>query len=139
LKKIKQVDYEKIECYKNREELPKDVKKNKIYVDVRNNAVLLPINSVLVPFHISIIKNVAKHDEGKFSALRFNFHTPLGGLLGNINLPQFKEATLFVKELTYRSENIKSMGEVFKNIKDLQRKIKNQADEQKNKEEIVDQ
>jgi nucleosome binding factor SPN SPT16 subunit len=133
------VDYEKIECYKNREELPKDIKKNKIYVDARNNAVLLPIHGVLVPFHISIIKNVAKHEEGKFAALRFNFHTPLAGLLGNINLPQFKEATIFVKELTYRSENLKSMGEVFKNIKDLQRKIKNQADEQKNKEEIVDQ
>lgn len=83
---------------------------------------------MLVPFHINIIKNVAKHEEGKFAALRFNFHTPLGGLLGNISLPPLKESTIFVKELTYRSENIKSMGDVFKNIKDLQRKIKNQAD-----------
>lgn len=62
LKKIKQVDCDKIECYKNREEMPKEIKKNKIYVDAKNNAVLLPINGVLVPFHISVIKNVAKHE-----------------------------------------------------------------------------
>lgn len=59
--------------------------------------------------------------------------------MGNITLPQLQETTIFVKELTYRSENLKSIGEIFKNIKELQRKIKNQADEQKNKEEIVDQ
>jgi nucleosome binding factor SPN SPT16 subunit len=128
LKKIKQVDSDKIECYKNREEFPKDIKKNKIYVDSRNNAVLLPISGVMVPFHINIIKNVAKHEEGKFAALRFNFHTPLGGLLNNINLPTLNESTIFVKELTYRSENLKSIGEVFKSVKDLQRKLKNQAD-----------
>lgn len=97
LKKIKQVDYEKVECYKNREEFPKDIKKNKIYVDAKNNALLLPINGVMVPFHVNVLKNIVKYEEGKFAALRFNFHTPLAGLIGNINLPELAENTIFVK------------------------------------------
>lgn len=59
--------------------------------------------------------------------------------MGNIKLPELKDPTIFVKELTYRSENTKSLAEVYKSVKDLQRKLKNQADEQKNKEEIIDQ
>lgn len=111
------MDSDKVECYKNREEFPKDVKKNKIYVDVKNNALLLPINGVMVPFNINILKNIVKYEEGKFVALRFNFHTPISGLIGNINPPKLEENTVFVKELTYRSENTKSLTEVFKNVK----------------------
>lgn len=62
LKKIKQVDYERLECYKNREELPKDIKKNKIYVDGKNNSLLLPINGVMVPFNVNVLKNIVKFE-----------------------------------------------------------------------------
>jgi nucleosome binding factor SPN SPT16 subunit len=62
LKKIKQVDSDKVECYKNREEFPKDIKKNKIYVDAKNSALLLPINGVMVPFNINVLKNIVKYE-----------------------------------------------------------------------------
>ena len=61
LKKIKQLDPEKLECYKNREDFPKDLKKNKIHVDIKNQALLLPVSGVHVPFHITVVKNIAKH------------------------------------------------------------------------------
>lgn len=43
-----------------------------ILVDVKAEALLLPIYGYLVPFHISIVKNASKTDD----YLRINFVTP---------------------------------------------------------------
>ena len=62
LKKQKTIDVSKLECYKHREDLPKELKPKMIYIDNRNNSILLPINGAHVPFHICILKSVVKND-----------------------------------------------------------------------------
>ena len=71
------------------------MKKNLIYIDNRNNAILLPIGGAHVPFHICILKSVVKNDEGKFASLRFNFSLPSN--VGILNFPKFVEPAVFVK------------------------------------------
>ena len=61
-KKQKTIDVTKIECYKQREDLPKDLKPKLIYIDNKSNSILLPINGQHVPFHICILKSVVKND-----------------------------------------------------------------------------
>ena len=43
-------------------------------VDSKNNAILVPLDNDLVIFNIAVIKNVSKHEEGKYISIRFNFH-----------------------------------------------------------------
>lgn len=45
---------------------------SKIHVDSANNAVLVPICDRLFPIHVVCIKNVTRHSDKKFTALRFN-------------------------------------------------------------------
>jgi nucleosome binding factor SPN SPT16 subunit len=58
----------------------------------------------MIPFHVSVIKNVSKHDEGNTSSIRFNFHVP-GSNLANANIifPSLNKAPIYIKELTFRS------------------------------------
>lgn len=68
---------EDIVTYKDPNQFPKDFKKGQIYVDMNHDCIILPICGVMVPFHISVIKNVSKQDEGKISLLRLNFYSNL--------------------------------------------------------------
>ena len=53
---------------------------------------------------------------------------PIGGVVGNITIPTAKDNTIYIKELIYRMENSKGEPEVFKQVKDLQKKIKTATD-----------
>lgn len=86
-KKQKNIDCSKLESYKSREDFPKEMKKNQIYVDNKNHTILLPINGKHIPFHIHTLKNVVKNDEGKYASLRFNFVLP--GTINNLTFPKF--------------------------------------------------
>ena len=66
------VKMENIQAYKEQQ----PTKKNEIVVDLRAGAVILPVAGEMLAFHISVIKNVSKHDEGNTSSIRFNFHVP---------------------------------------------------------------
>lgn len=59
-KQVKEISHEKVECYKSKEDLPKDLQPGRIYVDSKANAVLFPIYGHHVPFHINVIKSVVK-------------------------------------------------------------------------------
>lgn len=63
-------------AYKSPEDYPTSLKPRQIYVDMDKEAVLLPINGVPTPFHIAMIKNVGKIEEGNNTYLRINFHFP---------------------------------------------------------------
>lgn len=86
-KKQKTIECSKIECYKSKDELPKDLKPRLIYIDNKTNSILLPINGQHVPFHICILKSVVKNDEGKHASLRFNFHLP--NSIPTLNFPKY--------------------------------------------------
>lgn len=138
-----------IVAYKSLKEFPKEneISDLKIYVDKRNEAVILPIFGVPVPFHISTIKNVSTSVEGDYLYLRINFFFP-GSTLEKGSVFPSNEAT-FLKELTYRSYALKEQGEVnspaqnlqdsFVSIKTVQKKFKTRVDEEKELEGVVKQ
>lgn len=47
-----------------------------LYVDQKNECVLVPVYGQMVPFHISMIRNVFKNESSGFTYLRINFVTP---------------------------------------------------------------
>lgn len=84
------------------------MKKGQVFVDEKNDTILLPINQdQFVPFHISTINTVSKSDQGQWTFLRINFHTPS---VSNKVL-QFPEMTdpnvVFLKEVTFKNQDRK--------------------------------
>jgi len=136
--------------YKTPGLLPKEpeVKDLKIYVDRKYETIIMPIFGVPVPFHIATIKNISSSIEGDYTYLRINFFHP-GASIGK-DEPRFhnQEAT-FLKEVTYRSTNIKEPGELyapsfnlstaFRLIKDIQKKYRTREAEEKEKADLVEQ
>ena len=126
------------------------MKQLKIYVDKKYEAIILPIFGVPVPFHIATVKNISQSVEGDYTYLRINFFHPgasigkEGGAAGFTN----PEAT-FLKELTYRSTNVREPGELstpssnlnnsFRMIKDIQKLYKMREAEEKEKADLVQQ
>jgi len=137
--------------YKTPGLLPKEpeVKELKIYVDKKYETIIMPIFGVPVPFHIATIKNISSSNEGDYTYLRINFFHP-GASIGANDARVFTnpEAT-FLKEVTYRSTNIKEPGELtapslnlntaFKLIKEMQKKYKLREAEEKEKADLVEQ
>ena len=138
--------------YRSPGQLPREseVRSLKIYVDKKYETVILPIFGVPVPFHIATLKNISSSIEGDSTYLRINFFHP-GAAIGkdgggSFSTPQ--DAT-FVKELTYRSTNVKEPGEIsapsanlntaFKLIKDIQKTFRTREAEEKEKADLVQQ
>lgn len=69
-----------VNSYHNKNNFPADVRPNRIYVDQKAFSLILPINGMMVPFHVSLVKNVSSTDEGGYTFLRINFHTPNSGI-----------------------------------------------------------
>lgn len=137
--------------YKSPGQLPREpeVKQLKIYVDKKYETIILPIFGVPVPFHIATVKNISTSIEGDYTYLRINFFHP-GASVGKdgFGYATTPDAT-FLKELTYRSTNVKEPGEIhapssnlntaFRLIKDIQKKYKARETEEKEKADLVKQ
>ena len=62
-----------------------------------------------------MIKNVSKHDEGNTSSIRFNFFVPGSGMnQGNLTFPTFNDAPIYIRELTFRSHDVRKVPYVFR-------------------------
>lgn len=130
--------------YKSEKEYPKDLFKLHIYVDVHNDSVLLPVMRKMVfPIHISIIKNVSMTNEGKWCHLRLNFHTPNSGnsnVTSQLVFPPLSGANrIYLKEMTFKSGDGKSLPTIFKQIKDLQKRYKMKNQNESNLKGLVRQ
>lgn len=138
--------------YKSPGQLPREseVRQLKLYVDKKYETVILPIFGVPVPFHIATVKNISQSIEGDYTYLRINFFHP-GASVGKdagFGFSTSPEAT-FLKELTYRSTNVKEPGEIsapssnlntaFRLIKDIQKKYRTREAEEKEKADLVQQ
>jgi nucleosome binding factor SPN SPT16 subunit len=127
-----------IKSYMSSNNFPSDMKPGKIYVDTKNDSIILPVFKIMVPFHVSLIKNVSKSDENSFSFLRINFHTPISGLnmgFNELNLSQ----PVFIRDLSYKSKDTKNIANLFKMIKDLIKKVKAMEQEEREKSDLVAQ
>eukprot|EP00916_Digyalum_oweni_P020544 GHVL01034251.1.p1 GENE.GHVL01034251.1~~GHVL01034251.1.p1 ORF type:complete len:859 (+),score=117.86 GHVL01034251.1:78-2654(+) len=123
--------------------LPKEMKPNKIHVDGKNEAILLPISGTLVPFHVSTIKNVSQPpSEGTKNFMRINFYTPGSGGFNKASdpLPLLTSPnSLFIKEVSVKTEDSKHIQSVFRQIKELIKKVKVADEEAAQKKDLVEQ
>lgn len=131
--------FRKFQSYVREDQIPRDTEKNQIFVDKRNSTILLPIYGMVAPFHISVLKNVSKGDEGDFCTLRFNFVTPgQGGAKKEeqvfpclkswlTSFQNFDDLTAnYVRSVVYRSADIIRLNNIFKEIQDLKKNIAKQ-------------
>lgn len=127
-----------IRSYTSKNMFPSDYKSG-IYVDIRNETVILPIFKTNVPFHISLIKNISKNEELPFSILRINFITPIAG--SNIDFKNYSNSNqqVFIRDLSYKSRDHKNYANLFKTIKDLIKKVKAKDLEAIEKSDLVAQ
>lgn len=122
-----QVKLQKITSYRSPEELPKNIPKNTISVDMRRDTILLPVYGKIVPYHISVIKNVSRQNEGRITSLRFNFNIPGNSTSSNIVFPDPKTldfTPIYMKEMTYRSARGDHLNDIYRKVKDLQKAYK---------------
>jgi len=94
-----------IQSYSSLKRYPADLKKGQLYVDEKNETILLPVSSeTFVPFHISTVNTVSKSGEGQWTFLRINFHTPSVGKSGALQFPDHTDPNaVFVKEVTFKN------------------------------------
>ncbi|CAK4071914.1 unnamed protein product [Aphanomyces euteiches] len=139
----KRSDRNAIVAYNHPSSYP-EVKPRQVSVDMRHEAVIVPINGVPVPFHISTIKNVSKNEEDKATYLRINFYCPgVGGTLGKDASPAMQAAVakfpslMFIKELGFRSTDAHNLNNQFRLIKELQKRVKQREQQEQEESDLV--
>lgn len=121
---------DEVVAYQSPKNFP-NTKQRQITVDMDAEAIIVPINGMPVPFHISTIKNATKSDEGKHTYLRINFYLPQSAtartnVRAAMNAPLFPEfdkkgdmTQAFVKEMSFRSSNPQNLSDCLRKIKEL--------------------
>ncbi|KAJ0407686.1 hypothetical protein ATCC90586_001868 [Pythium insidiosum] len=131
-----------IVAYPGPQDYPSELRERQVMVDMRAEAVILPINGVPVPFHISTIKNVSKSEEEKATYLRINFYTP-GASLGRDVLPAMQNVVakfpnlMYIKELGFRSSDAHNLNNQFRLIKELQKRVKQREQREQEESDLV--
>lgn len=133
----------KFESYRKDTSLPKEISDGgslKIFVDRRNETVILPIYSLAVPFHINTIKNITKNDEGDYSYLRINFNSP-GRTFGKKDAGvTFEDPRAhFIRGITIRTADVYRAQEVFKGIQELKKQVGEREAARKERADLVEQ
>jgi nucleosome binding factor SPN SPT16 subunit len=130
--------FRKFESYKKDFNIPKDAGLQ-IYVDHRSETILLPVYGLAVPFHVSTLKNVSKSDEGEYVYLRLNFVSPGQTAGRKEEVPFENPSATFIKTLTYRSNDVSRVNEIYRQISDLKKQSLKAEAERKDKADIVEQ
>ncbi|KAJ3168124.1 FACT complex subunit spt16 [Irineochytrium annulatum] len=140
-KALEKATFKKFECYRKENNLPKNVEQLRIYVDRRNEAIILPIYGMPVPFHISTLKKVIKNDEGDSVLLRFNFNTP-GQSIGkksDTKDPFENVNATFIKTIMFKSTDAMRFADIFKEVNEFQKEISKREAERKEMADLVEQ
>lgn len=131
-----------ISAYESPSAYPRGVKNRQMMVDMKAECVLVPINGVPVPFHISTIKNVSKSEEDKATFLRINFYAA-GVSIAKDCSPAMQamiaknENKMFIKELGFRSVDAHNLNLQFRLIKELQKRVKQRLQQEKEESDLV--
>lgn len=105
------------ESYSKESAFPKELSA-RLYIDKRNNTLIVPITGVPVPVHISYIKSVSKSEEGEFSYLRLNLSIPTKH---DDHAHLTPDCCYFIKALTLKSADFLHFQELYKGITDLKK------------------
>lgn len=131
--------FKKFESYKRGELIPAKAQDLKIFVDVRNSSIVLPIYGFAVPFHINTLKNLSKNEEGEYTYLRFNFISP-GQIAGKKDDTPFEDPdATFVRSLVFRSTDTFHFAELHKEISEMKKHAAKKEAEKKELSDVVEQ
>ncbi|CAD7701780.1 unnamed protein product [Ostreobium quekettii] len=105
-----------------------------VMVDQPNESVLLPILGVMVPFHILTIKNISSHTDGDHAYVRINFNFG-----GNYEPAMKMPHSIFLKELSFRSSDVRHASKVVQEMKVLRSTIVQREKERAERATLVEQ
>ncbi|CCD23632.1 chromatin-remodeling protein SPT16 NDAI_0B06000 [Naumovozyma dairenensis CBS 421] len=135
--------FKKYESYIREAQIPNNVRDLRIHVDRKSQTIILPIYGRPVPFHINSYKNGSKNEEGEYTYLRLNFHSPgtAGGPSKKVTeLPyDDSEDNQFIRSITLRSKDGDRISEAFKEIADLKKDAIKREQERKVLADVVRQ
>ena len=90
----------------------------------------------MVPFHIGLIKNTSKSEDSNYTILRINFNIPISGN----ELESIKEDNpVFIREVSYKFKDANYVLNLITKIKEMQKTFKAKEQEEKEKEDIIEQ
>ncbi|KMS65045.1 hypothetical protein BVRB_040000, partial [Beta vulgaris subsp. vulgaris] len=110
-----------------------------LQVDMQREAILVPINRRLVPFHISFIKSVSTQEMGNNTYLRINLAAPGSAQAAQALQPYADHSKIFIKELTFRASDDRNLNKSLRLIKELQKRISQQEKERSDRASFVEQ
>ncbi|XDT18685.1 Hypothetical protein J6896_00550 [Nakaseomyces glabratus] len=135
--------FKKYESYVRESQIPNNVRDLRIHVDWRSQTIIVPIYGRPVPFHINSYKNGSKNEEGEYTYLRLNFHSPgsAGGISKNVVELPYDDSpdNQFMRSITLRSKDGDRMSETFKQITDLKKESTKREQERKALADVVQQ
>ncbi|KAG6553865.1 hypothetical protein Mapa_004782 [Marchantia paleacea] len=127
-----------IVAYKDVNDIPTS-RELMIQVDQKREAVLLPVYGLLVPFHIATVKSVTSQQDGGHCYIRIIFNVPGAGFGAN-DLPTQKfPRSIFVKEVSFRSSDVRHATQVVQLIKTMRRHVAQRESERAERATLVTQ
>lgn len=105
-----------------------------IHVDDRAESVLLPVYGVMVPFHITTIKTVTSNQDNDHAHIRLSFN-----FAGAYEPASTFPDRIFLKELSFRSADVKHATKVVQEIKLLRSKVLQRDKENAERATLVEQ
>ncbi|KAI5424901.1 FACT complex subunit spt16 [Lathyrus oleraceus] len=125
-------------AYKNINDLP-PLSEMMIHVDQKNEAVLLPINGSMVPFHVYFIRNEEiQQDTNRNCYVRISFNLP-GIPFKPRDSNSMKFRSIYLKEARFRSKDSRHISEVVQSIKTLRKRVKARESERAERATLVTQ
>lgn len=122
--------------YNGPEDFPNKANGLQLCVDDSSSTLLVPINGVPVPFHVSTIKNMGIQQQGVAgTVLRINFMSPGAG----INIGVANKHLQYLRELSFRAQDSHNLTMVHKQISDMKKAFSAAEREKKARDELVPQ
>jgi nucleosome binding factor SPN SPT16 subunit len=124
---------------------PKEVRSLEVRMDMQSECLFLPICGHAVPFHMSMIKQVSMPEPDRATYFRVNFYAPGAG--GGKDTPKNTQLLLekyaplypFIKDLTFRSLDPRSVSTAFRNYQELRKRIRARAVQAEQERGLVEQ
>lgn len=110
---------------------PKDLQ---ITVDSKNEAVLLPVYGIMVPFHITTIRGIGTNQDNDHAYIRLSFNFG-GGFEPAVKYP----TKIFLKELSFRTADVRHASQVVQQVKMLRSSVLQREKERAERATLIQQ
>ncbi|KAL8545355.1 hypothetical protein ACS0TY_005507 [Phlomoides rotata] len=126
-------------AYKSVNELPAP-RDMMIQVDQKNEAILLPIYGMMVPFHVALVKQVSsQQDTSRNCYIRIIFNVPGTAFTPHDANSLRNQGAIYLKEVSFRSKDPRHISEVVQLIKTLRRNVMARESERAERATLVTQ